>query len=201
MNPRNTIRTKICVNLRLPSVALAKEGSHPRISASTKSASMAFTYIELLITLTVMAVLFIPVMQLFSHSLMASGTSQDLMTATNLARWEMERIKNLNVTEEQLSKIGDVMYPPLDKEPLELNGTKWRIKRQIRKDSDPLEVRVHVYAVGDKDVILEESKVDVYSVITETSEEAYIEVEEDKPLMALVTLIEDMFWEEVRPVK
>jgi len=132
----------------------------------------AFTYIELLITLTIIAVLFVPVMQLFSYSLQASNASQDLMTATSLSRWEMERIKNLNVTKEQLRKMGDAMYPPADKEPLELNEMKWRIKRQIMQGTDPLEVRVHVYP--DK---------------------------QDEPVVTLVTLIENMFWEEVRPVR
>ena len=194
-HPRKSASTFLSVNQR----------GNQRRSASTAftqplRAGAGFTYIELLITLTVMAVLFVPVMQLFSHSLMASSTSQDLMTATNLARWGMERIKNLNATKKQLSEIGDVMYPPADKEPLELNGMKWRIKRKIKKGSDPLEVRVHVYIVGDKDIV-EENEEDVYAVITETSDEAYVEVEEDKPLMTLVTLIEDMFWEEVRPIK
>ena len=151
----------------------------------------AFTYIELLITLTILAVLFVPVMQLFSYSLYASGISQDLMTATSLARWEMERIKNLNVTKEQLRKMGDSLYPPLDEEPIEMNETKWRIKREIIKDTNPLEVRVYVYPVREKKEVGEEEEI---------SEELYY-VQEDKPVVTLVTLIENMFWEEVKPIK
>ena len=182
MNPRNAISTKIRVYPR----------SHPRIPASTKSASMAFTYIELLITLTILAVLFVPVMQLFSHSLVASSTSQDLMTATSLARWEMERVKNLNVTKEQLSEIGDLWYPTMDKDPLEMNEMKWRIKRQIIEGTDPLEVRVHVYSAANvRETIKDE----------EGSAEVYIESEENRPIVTLVTLFEDMFWEEIRPIK
>ena len=150
----------------------------------------AFTYIELLITLTVMGVLFVPVMQLFSHALHASGTSQELMTATSLARWEMERVKNLNVTKKRLKEIGDSVYPSLDKEPLEMNEMKWRIKREIMQATDPLEVRVHVYPVRKKKKVGEEEEV---------SEELYYV--EDKPAVTLVTLIENMYWEEVRPVK
>jgi prepilin-type N-terminal cleavage/methylation domain-containing protein len=151
----------------------------------------AFTYIELLITLTILAVLFVPVMQLFSHSLYASSTSQDLMTATSLARWEMERIKNLNVTKEQLKEMGDSLYPPLDEGPIEMNEMKWRIKREIIKDTNPLEVRVHVYAVRKKKEVGEEEEV---------SEELYY-IQEDKPNVTLVTLIENMFWEEIKPIK
>jgi len=85
----------------------------------------AFTYIELLITLAIIAVLFVPIMQLFSHSLYATGSSQELITATNLAKWGMEKTKNLNVTEEQLKQLGNTIYPESGKEPLEMNGLKW----------------------------------------------------------------------------
>lgn len=156
----------------------------------TKSLT-GFTYIELLITLTIIAVLFVPIMQLFSYSLHASTTSQDLITATSLARWEMERIKNLNVTKERLSEIGDLMYPPIDEEPMELNEMLWRIKREIIKETDPLEVRVHVYPVREKKGVGEKGEI---------SEELTYDVQE-KPLVTLVTLFEDMHWEEVKPIQ
>jgi len=130
----------------------------------------AFTYIELLVTLAIIAVLFVPIMQLFSHSLHSVSVSQDLITATNLAKWEMERTKNLNVTKAQLKKMGDGIYPAQEEEPLEMNNAKWRIARDIMENSNPLEVRVHVYHDG----------------------------EPDKPIITLVTLIEDMTWEEIR---
>jgi len=112
-------------------------------------------------------------MQLFSHSLYSTGASQELITATNLAKWEMERIKNLNVTEEQLKQLGNSIYPGSGKEPLEMNGLKWRIERIVVEESDPLEVRVRVYHDGRPE----------NSVVT------------------LVTLIEDTIWEEIVPVK
>ena len=132
-----------------------------------------FTYIELLITLVILAVLFVPVMQLFSHSLNATGVSRDLITATNLAKWQIERIKNLNISKEQLRSMGDETYPVLEEEPLEMNGIKWRIKKEIVEKTDPLEIRIHAYYNG----------------------------YEKKPVVTLVTLIEDMTWDEIRPVK
>lgn len=146
----------------------------------------SFTYIELLITLAVIAVLFVPIMQLFSNLLFSAQTSQDLITAVNLAKWQMERIKNLNVSKEQLKEMGDSLYPEPDKPPLEINAAKWRIKKEIVKNSDPLEVRVSVY----------------YDTVQNKSignqSPAFLE---DKPVVTLVTLIEDMFWEEIRPIK
>ncbi len=133
----------------------------------------AFTYIELLITLAIIAVLFVPVMQLFSHSMHSTGASRDLITATNLAKWEMERVKNLKLTKQQLKQLGDSVYPGEGEEPLEMNQMKWRIARKIIQESDPLEVRVSVYHDGHP----------------------------EESLVTLVTLIEDMSWEEVRPVK
>jgi len=133
----------------------------------------AFTYIELLIALAIIAVLFVPIMQLFSHSLYSVSHSQSLITATNLAKWGMERTKNLNVTKAQLKEIGDEVYPPAEQEPIEMNHAKWRIKRDVMENTDPLEVRVSVYR---KDKLT-------------------------KPIVTLVTLIEDMTWEEIRHIK
>lgn len=131
-----------------------------------------FTYIELLVTLAIIAVLFVPIMQLFSHSLYSQASSRDLITATSLAKWQLEKIKNLNFTKERLRKIGDTVYPPLDEEPIEMNDMKWRIKRVVVKEKDPVEVRVSAFRDGAA----------------------------NEPLVTLVTLFEDMCWTEVRPI-
>src|SRR3989338_2323421 len=104
-----------------------------------------FTYIEILISLAVIAVLFIPMTQLFSHAIYSVSVSGEGITAVNLARWEMERVKNLNITKSGLKKIGYVWTPELDEPPLEMNQSKWRILRHINPETDPLEVRVEVY--------------------------------------------------------
>lgn len=130
----------------------------------------SFTYIELLITLAVMAILLVPVMQLFAHTLSSVSSSQGLIVATNLARWQMERIKNLNFTTKRFQELGTVIYPLLEEEPMEMDDLKWRIKTEFI-GSSPLEVRVAVYYA----------------------------IEMKKPVMTLVTLIEDMTWEQVVP--
>ncbi len=125
-----------------------------------------FTYIEVLIALAIMAVLFIPMMQLFSHGLYSATISGEMITAVNLARWEMERVRNLNATKEQLKKEGDIWTPLLDEEPLETNDAKWRILRRLKPDSDPLEVNVEVFLADDL----------------------------NKPVVSLATLFEDNLW-------
>ncbi len=131
----------------------------------------AFTFIELLVALAIIAVLFVPVMQLFSHSVYTSSVSQDTITAANLARWQMEKVKNLNLSKEQLSRMGNEVYPPLDAPPIEMNKVKWRINRTVGPGQDPLELRI--------------------SVCRDT---------ETTPLVTLVTLIEDMHWEKVEAI-
>jgi len=135
------------------------------------SASKAFTYIELLVTLAIMAILLVPVMQLFSHTLRSVSTSQSIIVATNLARWQMERIKNLNFTTTKFRKLGTVIYPPLEESPLEMDDLEWRIKTEFVTDSTPLEVRVTVYYAR----------------------------EMKKPVITLITLLEDMTWERIVP--
>ena len=131
-----------------------------------------FTFIEILITLTVIAVLFVPVMQLFSNSLYSTTQNLDRITAMNLAQSEMERTINLNMTKEQLKKMGTKVFPPLEEKPYEINKGLWRVQREIVEDSDPVEVRVKVFREG----------------------------QPDKVLITLVTLVEDMMWDQVKTI-
>lgn len=126
----------------------------------------AFTYIEILIALAVVAVLFVPMMQLFSYGLYSSTVSGGKITAVNLARWEMEKVKNLSITKAQLKQEGDVWTPALNEPPFEINKAKWRVFRHIKAGSDPLEVGVEVYSSDNL----------------------------KEPVASLVTLIEDTVW-------
>ena len=131
-----------------------------------------FTFIEILITLTVIALLFVPVMQLFSNSLYSTAENLDRITAMNLAQSEMERTINLNMTKEQIKKIGTQIFPPLENPPYEINKSQWRVQREVVEDSDPLEVRVKVFKEG----------------------------QPEKIWITLTTLIEDMMWGQVQTV-
>jgi len=123
-------------------------------------------------TLAVVAVLFIPVSQLFNHSIYATADSVELITAMNLAKSEMERMINLNLSKTRLRETGNVYLPPLEEPPLAVNGVPWRIEREVIEGTDPLEVRIHVYQAD----------------------------ELGKPVVSLVTLVEDLMWEFVKPV-
>ena len=131
-----------------------------------------FTFIEILMTLTIIAVLFVPVMQLFSNSLVSTNDNLEMITAMNLAQSEIERTINLNLTKEQLKASGTTITPPEKDPPIELNHVQWRVKREIVIDTDPVEVRVSVYR--DK--------------------------EPEKEMVVLVTLVEDMMWQSVKSV-
>ena len=125
-----------------------------------------FTFVEILITLAITAVFFVPMMQLFSGAVYSVAISEEKVTAVNLARWEMERVKNLNITKTGLKKTGDLWIPELSEPPFEINNNKWRVLRRIKPESDPLEVSVEVYKSEDLKT----------------------------PLASVVTLIEDNIW-------
>ncbi len=141
-------------------------------SKSAPSSELGFTFIEILITLTVIAVLFVPVMQLFSSSLYSTSENLDRITAMNLAQSEMERTINLNMTKEQIKRIGTQIFPPLGEPPYFLNKSHWRVQREVVEDTDPLEVRVKVFRDG----------------------------QPEKSMITLVTLIEDMMWDQVKTI-
>jgi len=123
-----------------------------------------FTYIEVMITLAIMAVLFVPMMRLFSYGVSSSAVTGETITAVSLGRWEMERVKNLGLGTAQIAALGDVWTPPQDDPPMQMDNTKWRIFRHV-SGSDPLEVQVEVYLEGNK-----------------------------KPLATLTTLLTDSVW-------
>lgn len=121
-----------------------------------------------MITLAIMAVLFIPMMRLFSHGLYSATISGEMITAVNLGRWEMEMVRNLNLTKEQLRTLGSLWIPELKEPPLEINNSRWRILRNVKTESNPLQVDVEVYLEGDL----------------------------KKPVVILTTLLEDSIWVE-----
>ena len=145
---------------------------HPqcRVTQDSRGRKFAFTYIELLITLAFIGIIFIPVMQLFSHSLYSLTVSRDLITATNLAKWQMERIKNRNFSKSQWIEKGNQVYPPMEDEPLYINDAYWRIYTEVGSREALLEMRVNVHKEG-----------------------------EPEPTFTLVTLIEDTLWEVIQP--
>lgn len=131
-----------------------------------------FTFIELLITLAVIAICFLPLMRMFSVSLEQVCVINDLTTARYLAQEGMEKVKNLGLTEAQLEDLGNIWEPALDKPLLELNGKHWRVFRKIVKGTDPLEVRIQVYQMTNQ----------------RTNELT------NKPIVEVVTLVEDLDW-------
>ena len=127
-----------------------------------------FTFIELLISLAVMAIAFLPLMRMFTGGLEQVYTIGDMDTARYLGKEGMEKLRNLNYTKAQIRDLGDVWDPPKDKPPLEINARKWRVLRKVFAETDPLEVRVLVY----REPMLKDSK----------------------PIIELTTLIEDLEW-------
>ncbi|MEK6715037.1 MAG: type II secretion system protein [Candidatus Omnitrophota bacterium] len=105
----------------------------------------AFTYIEMVITVVIIAICFVPLIRMFSTSIAEVVYAGDKLIALNLAREEMEKVKNLNLTEAQLLALGNRLNPPKSEPALKINKADWRIERVLKPDSDPLEVKVIVW--------------------------------------------------------
>ena len=131
-----------------------------------------FTFIELLITLTVLAISFLPLMRMYSAALEQLTYVDDLTAAKFLAQEGMEKLKNINLTMAQIKSIGSVWEPPLGSAPVTLNGKRWRALRKVVQSSDPLEVHIQVFK--DEDMSRKGSPA--------------------RPVIELVTLIEDLEW-------
>jgi len=99
-----------------------------------------FTFIELLLALVIMGICFVPLMQMFSVSLSEIGYIDDMRTALDLAREEVEKVKNIGLTEDQIKNMGNVSSPPIV-----LNARQWRAVRVVRREVSPLEFTVYIF--------------------------------------------------------
>lgn len=132
-----------------------------------------FTFIEVLVTLSVIAISFLPMLRMFAVSIEQMNYTDDGITARYLSQEGMEKIKNLNFTENQLQELGDVWDPPLQEAAYIINGHPWRILRKIKHNSTPLEIHIQVYKeYGPRSVGTEQT-----------------------PIVELVTLYQDLEWD------
>ncbi len=123
-----------------------------------------FSYVEILVTLSLLGILFVPMMQLFMYAMDATSSSRDLLTATSLGRSEMERVKNLSSSLDRLREQGSTTWPPPEEPPLKLNGRTWRVDRILKAGSDPLEVTIEVRREGETKILVR-----LVTLLTESS--------------------------------
>ena len=99
-----------------------------------------FTFVEILITLLILGIAVVPLMQLYATAVEQVGQIDTMRVALDLAREEVERVKNVAMTEEQLKRIGTVTHPPL-----RLDRALWYVVRVVDETASPLGVQVFVY--------------------------------------------------------
>lgn len=99
-----------------------------------------FTFVEILLTLVIISTCAVPLMQVFSTAVEQVGSVDDIRTAMDLGREEIEKVKNLALTEEQIKELGNVVSSPIV-----LNRTVWFTARVVDKDATPLKVTVFVF--------------------------------------------------------
>ena len=104
------------------------------------SRKAGFTFVEILLTLLILAISAIPLMQLFATAVEQSGTVDDFRDGLDLVREEVEKVKNLALTEEQIKSLGNVVSPPIF-----LNRTVWYLVRIVDPAISPLKVTVFAF--------------------------------------------------------
>jgi prepilin-type N-terminal cleavage/methylation domain-containing protein len=104
-----------------------------------------FTYIEMLVVISLLALCFVPLLQMFAQSMDEVSQYSDLSTAIQLGREGMEAVKNLRFTQDQIERQETVWTPAEDEPPYDINGKQWRIKRTVVTHTDPLEVHIEVF--------------------------------------------------------
>ena len=102
------------------------------------------SFIEILMMLLVLAVCIIPMINMFTSAMGETSFVDDKLTAIDLAREEVEKVKNLGLSKDQIKKIGNVVSPPIF-----LNRKIWRTARVVNADNEPLEVYVYVFQGDD----------------------------------------------------
>lgn len=102
-----------------------------------------FTYIEMIIAIVFISLVFLPLMHIFSLNVLSVTQTGDILTAANLAREEMEKVKNLGFSEEGIKNAGSLQSEVM------ANGVEWLVVRKVRKNTDPLQVDVYVFRSGD----------------------------------------------------
>ena len=117
-----------------------KSRHNPQSTIHNPKSRSGFTFVEILITLLVLAIAMAPLLQLFSAATEQVTYTDDLRTGLDLAREEVEKVKNLALSEEQIKELGNVVSPPIF-----LNRGVWFTVRLVNPTATPLEVQVLVY--------------------------------------------------------
>ena len=104
--------------------------------------------------MTLIAIIFIPLMKMFTVAMENAYSSKVMTTAVSIGREYMERVKNLNLPEERLKQLpSPELYPPKGQPAFEINNTFWRVKRVIDKESDPVRIDIVVYEEGEQEPV------------------------------------------------
>lgn len=114
-----------------------------------------FTFVEIILAITVMAIAFMPILNLFTTAVEQINLTNELSSALNLGREGMEMVRNLNLPVERLEQQQETYYPPYQEPPILLNHIEWRIHTVMHTGTRPLQVDVRVLREGSDTPILE----------------------------------------------
>lgn len=99
-----------------------------------------FTFIELLMTLLLIGITFVPMLNMFGHGLNLLNEARKHQTAIDLALEELDRIELEDLSSAELRALGTIEQPTR-----QIDGADWKVHRIITTGSDPLEMRIRVF--------------------------------------------------------
>lgn len=98
-----------------------------------------FSFVEVLITIVLVGVAFMPMMQLFAVGMASMQEAKQYDTAVYYAEEEMERLALAGEDISVLRTAG-----PVERNP----DAGWRVQRICKPETQPLEIRIKVFRQG-----------------------------------------------------
>jgi len=98
------------------------------------------TLIEILLAMVILSIALLPLLSVLNINIIGTTQSKNMQVAINLARAEIEKVKNF----EDIYEVKSVEYEKV------VNGVNWRVVREVISGSTPLQIWVKIYRNREK---------------------------------------------------
>lgn len=113
-----------------------------------------FTFIELVISMALLAIGIFPVLELFSSALSTVVATRTNVTAVNFANEALEMVKNMNLSVDQWIEMKQYDYPLPGEEDVIINGQSWNFSVVVTEPARPLPLEIRVFQSDSSEPVL-----------------------------------------------